>query len=144
MCNALPDFDTLQIVHFSLTTPPPISRCGRCDGPVSYTEQQKQTLKDQLQGVKDLAVDCLRKLETGHQEGEITKKMTLRKRVGGVRYRTADCPKPEMGRKKITLRVIELSSVLSLPSPRAGIPLRFNLGSVKAEEYDVGFDSSGS
>jgi len=140
-CNALPNFDTLQIVHFSLTTPPPISRCGQCDGPVSYTEQQKQVLRDQVQGVKDLAVDCLRKPETRHQEGEGRKKMVLRKRgVGGVRYRTADCPKPKTGRKKITLRVIELDSVLALPSPRAGIPLRFSLGSVRVEEYDVGFD----
>lgn len=139
-CKALPNFDTLQIVHFSLTTPPPISRCGGCDGPGPYTEQEKQTLRDQVQGVKDLAVDCLRKPEKGDGRKKAVPK---KKQVRGTRCRTVDCPKPKTGRKEIKLRVIELSSVLSLPSPRAGIPLRFNLGSVKVEEYDVGFDSNG-
>lgn len=143
-CKALPSFDTLQIVHFSLTTPPPISRCGRCDGPGPYTEQQKQVLRKQVQSVKDLAVDCLRKPEPSDQEEEGRKKGVVKMQIRGIRYRTIDCPKPKTGRKMIKLRVIELNSVLSLPSPRTGIPLRFNLGSVKIDEYDVGSDNVSS
>lgn len=124
-CNSLPNFDTLQIVHFSPTKPPPTSPCWRCNGPGPYAERQKQVLRDRVQGVKDWAIDCLKKPGTRYQEGE--------------------------GRKA-TLRVIELSSVLTLPRsstsflPRSGckVPFRFNLGSVKVEEHDVWrFDSNG-
>jgi len=91
-----------------------------------------------VQGVKDLAMDCLKKPEAGDQDGERKEKTTLRERIGrGAKDRAVDRLKSEAGRKKVTLRVIELDSVLALPSPRLGTPSRFNLGSVKAEEYGV-------
>jgi hypothetical protein len=73
-CKALPDFDTLQIVHFLGT---PLSP--------SSTEQWEQELTGQ---VKDW-IDHLKKPRTRCREGE--------------------------GRKKTTLRVIELSPDLSRP-----------------------------
>jgi len=112
-CKALPNFDTLQIVHFSLTKPPPINHPRRRGGQKSYPKQQKPALVDQVRGVKDWAIDCLKKPETGNQGG-------------AGREKTA-----------VMLRVIELIPVLALPRPRASTPLRFNLDSVKVEEYRV-------
>ena len=62
--------------------------------------------------MKDWAIDCLKRPRT-------------RRHKGG-------------GRKETTLRVIELSSVFN-PLPRYGDGglLRFHLGSVKVEEYEV-------
>jgi len=118
-CKTLPSFDTLQIVHFSFTTAPP-TRVWEGGGLESYTEQQKQVLREQIQGAKDSAIDCLKELETECQQVE--------------------------GKKKTTLRVIELSSVFTStrrhPGYVATSPI-FHLGSVKVEDYDVeGFDST--
>jgi hypothetical protein len=85
-CKALPDFDTLQIVHF----------LGNPLSP-SLTDQWDQALRDQA---KDW-IDCLKKTKMGCQE--------------------------EVGRKKSTLRVIQLSPDLPMP----------HLGSVKVEVYEV-------
>jgi len=138
-CRALPNFDTLQIVHFSLSTPPPTRECWpwQCGGLASYTEGQKQALREQIQRVKDLAIDCLKEPEKGCQEGG-RKKTALRERMRGVKDRMVACPKPTMGRKT-TLRVIELSSVLTdTPRrPKYGASPIFHLGSVKVEEYEV-------
>ena len=87
-----------------------------------------------MQGAKDWAMDYLKKPETGYQEGE----------GRNVRDLTEDRSNSNTG-KKMTLRVIELSSVLALPLPTSSpnVPLRFNLGSVKVEEYDMWrFDSN--
>ena len=114
-CRALPNFDTLQVVHFSLTTPPPTRLCWpeQCGGLGCYTEQQKQVLREHIQSVKDVAVNWLKEPETGCQHGE--------------------------GRRKATLRVIELNSVLTdTPRrPKHGASPIFHLGSVKVEEYGV-------
>jgi len=65
-----------------------------------------------MRGVKDWAIDCLKRPETGHRERE--------------------------GRKGTTLRVIELSSVPNgFPMYGNGGPLRFHLGSVKVEVCEV-------
>jgi len=85
--KALPDFDTLQIVHFLPNTPSPgyMDWWLRNNG-LLPTEQRKQTLREHVRGVKgvkDLAIDCLKRPKTGCQKGG--------------------------GRKKTTLRVIELS-----------------------------------
>ena len=120
-CKTLPDFDTFQIVHFSITTPPPTRLCWpwQCGGLGSYTEEQKQVLRELIQTVKDVAIDCLKELETGCQQGE--------------------------GRTKTTLRIIELNSVLT-DTPRRlshGASPIFHLSSVKVEEYGVeGLDSN--
>ena len=89
-CKALPDFDTLQIVHLLLNTPP--STCTewwmRSDR-LSALNRRRRTLREQVEGVKDLAVDCLEKSTPGRLEGE--------------------------GRKRVTLRVVELT-----PCPHVG------------------------
>jgi len=72
-----------------------------------------------MKGVKDWAIDCLKRPGMGHRKGG--------------------------GRKETTLRVIELSSIFD-PLPRyrdSGLPV-FHLGSVKVEEYKVrGVDGEG-
>jgi len=84
-CKVLPDFDTLQIVHFLLGTPSP--RCVDAWAMnLSSMEQREQALRERVKGVRDLAVDCLSKPKVGCQEGE--------------------------GRERTTLRVIELSPCL--------------------------------
>ena len=64
-----------------------------------------------MNDVKDWAIDCLKESETGFREAE--------------------------GMRRITLKVIELGSVLALPQPRYDATLRFHLDSVKVEEYEV-------
>lgn len=63
--------------------------------------------------VKDWAIECLKKRKTGYQGGERREKIA------------------------VTLRVIQLNPVLALPMSGASTPSRFNLGSVKVEEYGV-------
>ena len=106
-CKALPDFDTLQIVYFFFVRP--LVRCacglsghGRPSNKTRepWAEQRKQI--SGTKGVKDLVIDCL-KPKAGCHEGE--------------------------GRKKTTLRIIELGSD-SHYGPHY-------LDSVKVEEYEV-------
>jgi len=73
-------------------------------------------------GVKDWATECLRGPKTGHRKGEGSKEAALREQIKGVKNWAADCLKrPRTGRHKgeererRTLRVIELSSVFTLP-----------------------------
>ena len=69
----------------------------------------------------------------------------MRDRVQGAKDLAIECLKSKPRRKRTTLRVIELGSVLALPRPSPAIlpwssandPLRFNLGSVMVEEYGV-------
>ena len=96
-----------------------------------------------MQGIKDWAIDCLKKPETGYREGEgRNETVLLREQRRGVKDQAVDRKKSETGRKMM-LRVIELGSVLALPRPNVGIlssinaPPRFNLDSVKVEEYHV-------
>lgn len=72
-CKALPDFDTLQIVY----------------SPGFSMGWQEQALREEVDGIKDWTMECLRKSETGCRDGE-----------GGT----------------ITLKVIDLSS--ERPRPR--------------------------
>ena len=132
-CTKLPNFDTLQIVHFSLATPPPIRQCWLCGDPGTYTEEQKQVLRNRVRGAMDLAIDCLKKPKVGYQEGVGREKTALKEQRKGVKDRAADGLKSDTGRKKITVRVIELSSVFGPPSPQTGLPSRSSLGSVKVE-----------
>jgi len=94
-CKALPDFDTIQIVHFLPGTGDRLEAIG-----ILSTEPLNRTLREEVKGVRDSVVDCLNKLEMGRQKG---------------------------GRRKITLRVIELSP--DHPRP--------HLGSVEVEECEV-------
>jgi len=79
VCKGLPDFDTLQIVHFLPRLPPP-SRVGgssRGHGP-PFIEQRRQELREVVNDLRDWAMDCLRKSKTGCREGEGGKRTTIR------------------------------------------------------------------
>jgi hypothetical protein len=68
-CKALPDFDTLQIAHV----------CGLtfcATGP--SVRQGRRELKEHVGCAKDSAISCLRELETGCQEREGRRKITVR------------------------------------------------------------------
>jgi len=75
-CLALPDFDTLQIVHFLLP------EYGLMGVPHSRTPSTglgwKQTLREQVKGVRDSAIDCLKRVKAGRLDGEGTTKTTLK------------------------------------------------------------------
>ena len=79
-----------------------------------------------MQGVKDWTVDCLKDPGTGYREW-----------IKRVKDWAAACSKLKRRGKKTTLRVIELNSTLILPRPSHGGPTRFQLDSVKFEEYKV-------
>jgi len=86
-CSALPDFDTLQIVHFLLI--PPLTVCGFAPIPhdsLPTTEDRKQAVRWRMRDVGDLAQDCLGKAKAGCLEQE--------------------------GRKQTTMRIVELSPYL--------------------------------
>jgi len=94
-CKALPDFDTIQIVHFLPGTGDRLEAIG-----IPSAAPLNRTLREEVKGMRDSVADCLNKLETGRQKG---------------------------GRRKITLRVIELNP--DHPRP--------HLGPVEVEECEV-------
>ena len=147
-CEALPDFTTLQIVHLTLTTLPPICWCGvtECGVLGPYTEERKRALREQMKGVEDWTVDCLKRAKTGCQEGEGEGKV-LWEQMNDVKDWVVDrlrqlakmgYHKGE-GRKSTTLRVIELSLVPTPPRPatHGRQTSHLHLGSVKVEEHEV-------
>ena len=78
-CKALPDFDTLQIVHFLLNDNLPISYDGATGySNVPCTNERKQQLRERVKGVKDLAIDSLEKAKAECREREREKKTMLR------------------------------------------------------------------
>ena len=89
-CKALPDFDTLQILHFSVPPHHPICWCEweRCRNHILHMKQREQSLREQARDMKDFAINCL-KSKTGCREGE--------------------------GRERITVRVVRLNSTLPRP-----------------------------
>ena len=48
------------------------------DGCLPSKEQMREALRDRVKGVEDVAIECLKKPEIGCQEGEGRKKTTLR------------------------------------------------------------------
>ena len=68
-----------------------------------HVEQWKQSLREQAKCMKDFAIICLKESKIGRQEGE--------------------------RRKRITVRVVRLSSALSNPN--------YYPGFVEVEEYEV-------
>lgn len=71
-CGALPDFDTLQIVRFPITSPRLVCWCGRegCGSHAPSLKQWERALKEQTKDLGERAVDCLKRPETARQEGE--------------------------------------------------------------------------
>jgi len=104
-----------------------------------------------MKGVKDWAIDCLKKPKTGHQEGEKEKNAVSGELMRGLKgWGVGWLKKPNTGAhkgegiKKTVLRVIELNMAPTLPLVDETVRPRFHLGSVKVEEYKVqGVDSNG-
>ena len=90
-CEGLPDFNTLQILHIPAPPPHPVCWCGwqRCGNRMLHGEQWERSLRKQAKAMKDFTIDCLKKSESGRQERE--------------------------GRKRITVRVVRLNSALPRP-----------------------------
>ena len=78
-CKILPDFDTFQIVHF-LPATPSLGCMGafRRVSHLASAERRKQALGEQVNLLKDWAMECLKKAKPACQEGEGMKKTTLR------------------------------------------------------------------
>ena len=78
-CKALPDFDTLQVVHSVTGTPPSsILDLWSVGRELPSAERQNEVSKEQANGVKDWAMGRLRKLNAGCREGERRRRTTLR------------------------------------------------------------------
>lgn len=80
-CKYLPDFDTIQIVHilgWGAHRPAVRGYDQMRDGGLPSAEQLVQEVRDRVNDVKDLAIDCLKRPEMGYQEGEGRKRITLR------------------------------------------------------------------
>lgn len=78
-CNALADFDTLQIVHFPIIPPPRICLCmwPACDCyALSSKEWEERTerltggLEKKMKDLEEWAMKCLKEPRTGCREGE--------------------------------------------------------------------------
>ena len=83
----------------------------RLNNPGPSMGQRKKALRKEVQGVKDLAIDCLREPEAGCQEKGKEKEK-----------------EKEVGRKTV-VRIIELRS--NRPRPK------YHLASIKVDEYEV-------
>lgn len=78
-CKALPDFDTLQIVYPPSPTPSLQCRChqGKRGLNRPSREQLKQS-REEVEGLKDWAIECLENSKVGCREAEGRKRTTLR------------------------------------------------------------------
>ena len=78
-CKAPADFDRLQIVHF-LPRRPSLTWLNSWLGGQSDRDatQRDKALTEQLNGLKDWLIECLRKPDTGCQDGEGRKMTRLR------------------------------------------------------------------
>ena len=80
-CKALPDFDTLQVVH--VTAVPMYMMCWRgwvgCGSRMpGSSERQEEVLRRQTEGMKYWVMDCLKKPETEYQGEKERKRTALR------------------------------------------------------------------
>lgn len=66
-CRALPDFDTLQIVHVLLGES--VLLCGGMRVTLTPTDQREQALREQVKVVRDLALESLKKAKARCWEG---------------------------------------------------------------------------
>ena len=66
-CKALPDFNALQVVCSTTVPTPLFCWCGwgGCGSRMDSSEQQEEILRIQTEDMKDWAIDCLKKPETG-------------------------------------------------------------------------------
>jgi len=97
-CEALPDFCTLQIVH---STHPNHRRCWCKREAGSCTEVWDEMLREQVGGVSDWAIACLKVGRMGRQQGEGKWQAALREQVSGVRDWAANRNrKPDITRER--------------------------------------------
>ena len=82
-CKALPDFDILQVVRVTINPVHLVCWCGwgGCGSRMDSSEQQEEILRIQTEDMKDWAIDCLKKPETGFQKGEKRKRKRITMRV---------------------------------------------------------------
>ena len=82
-CKALPDFATLQVVRFTLVPGHLICSCGwgGCGSRMDSSKQKEEILRKQTEDMKDWAMDCLKRSETGWREGEERKRKRTTLRV---------------------------------------------------------------
>ena len=79
-CKMLPDFHTFQIVCLLIIQSHMACWCGgKCDKTIPWRMSQwDRSLREQAKGMKDFAIDCLKKAGIGYLEGERRKRTTLR------------------------------------------------------------------
>ena len=72
-CEALPDFDTIQILCFPTTMIsskiPPCEQ-EKCSCSMLCRGKLELSLKEEAKGMKDFVIDCLKRSKAGCQEGE--------------------------------------------------------------------------
>ena len=85
-CEALPDFNTLQILHVPALAPSPYWYGLRIsDNNKLHEELWEQSRMEQARGMKDFAIDCLKTLKSRRHEGEGRKRTVVRMvRVGPI------------------------------------------------------------
>ena len=79
-CKALPDFDTLQIVHYPVVPYTLTCWCKRegCDSHWPALDRWELALGQQTRDLQAWAMDCLKEPKTGLREGEGRKKIALK------------------------------------------------------------------
>ena len=91
---------------------------------------EDQELRRCTEAVKGWAVEYLERSNTGCQEADEREGIKLKKCLKVVKDRAVGSSKrPETGRKRVTLRVIEVT--------RESLRPMFDQDSVKVEEYEV-------
>jgi len=85
-CKLLPSFNTFEIMYYPPATIHAKTKCDGLEPSMVQREQQKRAMAEEVECMKDWALDCLKKPETGCREGDGEE------------------------RKNITMRVVELNS----------------------------------
>ena len=97
VCEALPDFDTLQILHVPAFPPYPVCWCGLrgCNNRILHEKQWEQSRREQVRGMKDFAIDRLKTLKSGRHKGEGRKRTMVRiVRLSAALPHSDYCPDP--------------------------------------------------
>ena len=76
-CKVLPDFDTLQIVLYAPSSHRGVEVLSGSNS-LTSVEQSKRVSEEQVDIVKDWAMECLKRAKPGCQGGDGRKKATLR------------------------------------------------------------------
>ena len=79
-CEALPDFDTLQILHVPAPRDDGVRGCGElwCNNRTLHANQWGRLRREQVGGLKDFTIDCLETLKSRRHKGEGRKRTIVR------------------------------------------------------------------